>query len=228
VGGVALLASTFAALISGAREAYIFVPLTIGLTVLLDRGVAGVIPAISAVIAMSGVAVAAMIGLPLFQMYRSVGELLVRYSQDAAYGPLAQAISEAPFGLGTGTDTGAARYAMNDPSGFIGLENYFAKAAIELGIAGLIVVICLFLTIIVLGYRAERRMKDDPSLRCCGTSILAFLLVMFVKSFKGWQIDLDPINVYYWLFAGLMLRLPSLAAIMESGLEGQSARGSQS
>ena len=30
---------------------------------------------------------------------------------------------------------------------------------------------------------------------------------MALNSFKGWQIDLDPINVYFWVFAGFLLKL---------------------
>ena len=41
-------------------------------------------------------------------------------------------------------------------------------------------------------------------------AILAFLIIMFLNSFKGWQMDLDPVNVYYWLFVGLLLKMPVL------------------
>jgi hypothetical protein len=28
-----------------------------------------------------------------------------------------------------------------------------------------------------------------------------------LNSFKGWLIDLDPVNVYFWLFAGMLLKM---------------------
>jgi hypothetical protein len=31
---------------------------------------------------------------------------------------------------------------------------------------------------------------------------------MALNSFKGWQMDLDPINVYFWHFTGILFKLP--------------------
>jgi O-antigen ligase len=109
-------------------------------------------------------------------------------------------------------NTGAARYAMSDPNAFIGYENYFAKAVFELGLPGLVLVVSLFLSIIAAGYMSTKRIQL-PALRCSASSLLVFFIIMFANSFKRWQIDLDPVNVYYWLFAGLMLKLPILDSL---------------
>jgi O-antigen ligase len=142
-------------------------------------------------------------------MYGLISSLFSNYAKDIAYGGLMQAIEKAPLGMGTGTNTGAARYAVSDPSVFIGIENYYAKAAVELGIPGLLVVVGLFVVVIVAGLKAHRSIVD-PIYRCCSNALLAFAIVIFLNSFKGWLIDLDPLNIYYWLFAGILLKLSVL------------------
>jgi hypothetical protein len=37
--------------------------------------------------------------------------------------------------------------------------------------------------------------------------VAALLLLTVVSLFKGPYIDLDPLNVYFWLFAGMLLGL---------------------
>jgi hypothetical protein len=39
---------------------------------------------------------------------------------------------------------------------------------------------------------------------------------MALNSFKGWQIDLDPINVYFWVFSGFLLKLGYLDKLSQA------------
>jgi hypothetical protein len=204
-----LLAAALDTLLSGSRGAYIFTPLILTLVFLFDRGVAGLLAAICGAAVLTWTTAGAIFGIALWHMYGVVGGLFSDYARSAAYGGLVQAIAAAPLGMGTGTNTGAARYALADPDAFIGIENYYAKAAYELGIPGLLVVAGLFLTIIFISLKARRKMLT-PNLRCGANALLAFLVAIFLISFKGWQIDLDPVNVYYWLFAGILLKVPIL------------------
>jgi hypothetical protein len=176
---------------------------------LLDQGVPGLLAAICGAAVLTWTAAGAIFGIAFWHMYGVVGGLFSDYARSAAYGGLLQAIATAPLGMGTGTNTGAARYALADPDAFIGIENYYAKAVYELGMPGLLVVAGLFLTIIFISLKARRRMLT-PDLRYGANALLAFLVAIFLISFKGWQIDLDPVNVYYWLFAGILLKLPVL------------------
>jgi O-antigen ligase len=155
------------------------------------------------------IAVTVFVGATFGAMFGLISSLFSSYATDTAYGGLMQAIENAPLGMGTGTNTGAARYAVSDPSGFVGIENYYAKAAVELGIPGLLVVVGLFVVVIVAGFKAHRSIVP-PVYRCCLSALLAFAIVIFLNSFKGWLIDLDPLNVYYWLFAGILLKLSVL------------------
>jgi hypothetical protein len=113
--------------------------------------------------------------------------------------------------MGTGTDTGAARYALGDPNALVGIENFYAKAAYELGVPGLLVVAGLFTAIIIAGVRARAGMKS-PVLRCWASTLVTFFVVILLNSFKGWLVDLDPVNVYFWVFCGMLLKLPILQA----------------
>ena len=209
LGSCALVAAAPDTLLSGSRGAFVFTPLTLALAFLFDQGVPGLLAALCGTAVLSWTAAGAIFGIALWHMYGVVGGLFADYARSAAYGGLVQAIATAPLGMGTGTNTGAARYALADPDAFKGIENYYGKAAYELGMPGLLVVAGLFLTIIFLSLKARRRMVA-PDLRCGANALLAFLVAIFLSSFKGWQIDLDPVNVYYWLFAGVLLKLPVL------------------
>ena len=110
------------------------------------------------------------------------------------------------FGLGTGMNTGAARHAV---AGYVPdhIENWYAKALVEFGPAGLAVLVALMVALIVGGWRALARTEDD-SLRYAGAAIVAFIAVMALHNLKGWQLDLDPINAYFWLFSGFCFDCP--------------------
>jgi len=218
-GGMSLVLAALSTLISGSRAAYVFTPLTLALMFLLDEGLGGLIASMTAVTSLIWAVVVTIFGIALWQMYTLVSDLLRGYAQEVAYGGLMMAIASAPFGMGTGTNTGAARYAADNPGAFHAIENYYAKAAYELGIPGLLIVAGLFVAIIVSGLKERSRMIH-PAARSCADALVAFFITMLVNSLKGWQIDLDPINVYYWLFAGLLLKLPVLEMHILAGQAG--------
>jgi hypothetical protein len=209
VGGCAMAAAIVAAFISGIRAAFIFIPMVLALILLLDQGVSGLVGAIGGSLLLGWAAVTGLFGIALWEMYSFVAALFSHYAGEVAYGGLVQALETAPLGMGTGTNTGAARYALTDPTTLVGIENYYAKAVYELGLPGLVVVAGLFLGVIVLGLKTltEARIPDT---RCWASAIVAFAIVMCLNSFKGWLIELDPVNVYYWIFCGLLLKLPAL------------------
>ena len=197
-----------ASFMSGARAAYVFMPLLIILIYLFEGNFSGALK-VAVIVPIGLLGAMSLAGIDPYMMFDMVSELFVDYSVDIAQKGLLDAISMAPFGTGTGMNTGAARYGFDNPLDFIGIENYYAKAVIELGVVGLIVVVSIFFVLFKYGYREHRRMQS-PGLRSCSAAFLAFIITMALNSFKGWQIDLDPINVYFWVFAGFMLKLPYL------------------
>jgi len=203
-----LVLDVLACLTSGARSAFVYLPLLMTLIVLLDRRASAVMfggaPAIA--LALSGVM---LLGVDLPVLFDMVLGLGGNYASEIAYGALTSAIYQWPLGEGTGVNTGPARYAFSDMASFEALENYYAKAVHELGLPGLIAVMGLFSSLIVAGFRV-RGALGDPRLRSAAAALLAFLITMSINCFKGWQLDLDPINVYMWLFAGMLLKLAAL------------------
>jgi hypothetical protein len=202
--GILILDLT-AGMLSGSRGAFIFIPLLLGMTVLLDRKVRAVVVFLPVVTPATVVAAAGLGFRPLFD---HVYGLFGHYARDAAYGGLLTALERGPFGAGTGTNTGPARYAVADPGAFEAIESYYAKAAYELGLPGLMLIVLMFGWIIWSGWRVTRQVGDE--LRPCAAALTAFALCIALNSFKGWQLDLDPINVYFWVFAGILSRIAGL------------------
>jgi O-antigen ligase len=148
---------------------------------------------------------------PLFDL---IAGLFQDYAVGAAYGGLVESLTTSWFGHGTGTNTGSARYALERPEFFRAIENYYAKAAYELGALGLLLLVAVFVALLVLGSRILRRLRD-PGLHASAAALLAFLIVAMLYSFKTWLLDLDPVNVYFWLFAGVLTCLPALDRLSE-------------
>jgi len=198
------------ALLTGARSAFIFVPLLLFLVFGLDRGLIGLLQAIALAGGMLGGAFL-LLSMRAVGLFEHVADLFVTYAQGTAYGLLVQALVSAPLGSGTGTNTGPARYALSDPGSFFALENYYAKAVYELGIPGLMLILALFGALIWQGFRLRWQLQD-PALRPYAAALLGFFVTIALNSFKGWLMDLDPINVNFWIFAGVMAKLSDFDA----------------
>ncbi len=212
LAGGALVVTTLASFLSGARYAFASVPLLLGLMLALDRGIAGLARGVTYTACVLFAALA-ILGIGGGALYEHVAELGVDYAEGTAYGSLMQALVAAPLGAGTGTSTGAARHAFGEPDAspesYLVFENYYAKAAYELGVPGLLVVIALYLALGFVGFRSHRLVRTGP-LRACSAALVSFLLVVMLMGLKGYLIDLDPINVYFWIFAGVLAKLPLL------------------
>lgn len=203
-----LALDVIACLTCGVRSAFVYLPLMMALIVLLDRSPGAVTLALAPAVALA-VGAVMLLGVDFSVLYYMVWGLTGHYATELAYGALASSISQWPLGEGTGVNTGAARYAFADMESFIAIENYYAKAVHELGVAGLLVVAGLFASLIAAGSRVRSTLRDT-GLHSFAAALLAFIITMSITSLKGWQLDLDPINVYFWVFAGAMLKLPAL------------------
>lgn len=212
VGLVGLIA--LASALSGARAALLSMPLMLLAMLLL----VGVRPrTLLASAAAAGVAVVATVGVlgagirPLFQ------DLLQHASDEFGINTrdgFAFALDRGLTGLGTGVDTVSARYALPEVNPFAALgggfrESWWVKSLLELGVAGLVTTACLLGAILVVGLRTRRGLRD-PRLRSVSAGILALVGFIVVYNFKGSYLDLDPMNVLFWLLVGVLLRLPAL------------------
>lgn len=113
---------------------------------------------------------------------------------------------ESVLGNGLGRATNAARMF-----GKIRLiETYHPKVTYEIGIPGLICVLWLYTSLTIETFKSFRATKD-PNLRGYCASMWVF--VLFISYFPYYYpLDVDPVNVYYWLAAGIALKIPHIDA----------------
>lgn len=208
--GVCITASA----LSGARGALVFIPLLLVATAFLDQrltGIVGIVVGVPVII----LTALHLGGLDPQLTYGATGALVTEYSKEIVYENIINAFLQHPLGTGTGMNTGAARHAFSsDTRAYTQLsffESYYAKAMVELGFIGLPAALAVFLTIIVKGLGALRALKDK-GLRGAAAALVAFFVVITIHSGKGWQVDYDPINVYFWIFAGILFKLTALDA----------------
>ena len=199
--------------LSGARGALVFIPLLLVVMALLDRRLSGIL---GVVISIPVMILAALHfgGLDPTIVFGETSKLVTSYSSDLVIGNVIEAFHRYPLGAGTGMNTGAARHAYaSEEQAFsvipYWVETYYAKAIVELGFIGLVVVCVMFIVIIVKGFAVLSSLKDI-ALRSCASALLGFLIVIAVHSGKGWQIDYDPLNIYFWIFVGILFKLNTL------------------
>jgi hypothetical protein len=204
-----------AGVFSGARQSFIFIPLMIVAMNLLDGRVKGLV-ASALVLPFVLIAALAIGGLDPLNLLNSTERLAGHYSNEFFLRSPAMALDEFPLGTGTGMDTGAARYAFPNSerpwldSLDFNIESYYVKSIVELGALGFLAVLGLLCAVAIEALRIRRALAL-PALKSAAAAYGAFAIIMIINSIKGWQLDSDPINVYYWLFAGMLCKLPALA-----------------
>jgi hypothetical protein len=108
------------------------------------------------------------------------------------------------FGRGLGRATNSARSL-----GEVNLiETYFPKLMYEIGPVGLFLFLLLATTLTVGTFKAYRQLKDKY-LRGIGATLWTFIFFISYNTYY-YPLDVDPVAVYYWFVAGLILKLPEL------------------
>jgi hypothetical protein len=199
-----------AALTSGARGALAFVPLLLIVILLIDGRLnissLGVFAALAAGLAL-------MVALVGASASGTVSDLITNARiqiHSVFITGLREALHHIWLGSGTGSDTNAARYVSGAFSATGGWqESYLAKTILELGIVGLALVATVFGSIIVRGLRIRRRLRD-PGLIPMASAILGLMIWGIVYTVKAQYLDFDPLNLYFWLFTGILFKLAVL------------------
>jgi hypothetical protein len=203
-----------AGLLSGARGNFVFIPFLLALIYVLDARITGGVAALVLLPAFL-LAVLWFAGYDPLEIFGATQTLMGDYSAGLVLPSLTESVQKFPMGLGTGMNTGPARYVLSPAElsaiSAFGYESYYAKAVVELGIPGFFVVLALFAAVIFYGFKAHLAVRDRR-LQSCSAALLAFLALISVHGLKGWLIDMDPVNVLFWLFAGMLLKLPVLAS----------------
>jgi len=106
------------------------------------------------------------------------------------------------LGAGLGTATNSTR--MFGPVSFI--ETFHAKLIYEIGYLGTLIFMIFVTHLSITTYQDYRSLRD-PSLRSFASGFWVFILI--ISYFPYWYpLDTDPVAVYYWLFAGVIFKLP--------------------
>ena len=191
---------------TGARQSYVAVP-AMALLALLMAG-----PGRRELALMASLATVGLVTLVVWPTALEVLKLLPAHFAVEARTAWNELAGSGPFhrmGHGTGWDTPAAwRYGATDQSRYV--ENWYAKAALELGFFGLAAVAIVMASLSVRLLTSVRRMAARE--RRLAAPVVAMLLVTVATLFKGPVIDWAPLDVYFWLLAGMVLALSQLPA----------------
>jgi len=105
-------------------------------------------------------------------------------------------------GLGRATNSGRAlaKTAL--------VETYYPKLIYEIGLIGTFAFLAVVTTLTMQTFKAYRSVRDR-TLRSYGASFWFYVLFISYNTYY-YPLDVDPVSVYYWFFAGVLLRLPVL------------------
>lgn len=207
---VAMILLFAASVLSGSRGNWLFTPLLFLMILLIDAKLSRLaVGIVFGPVMMLATLYAA--GFDIFLLFESTAGLTQEYGRDLVIPDLIRALTNNPLGSGTGVNTGGATNVMSEieRATTVMTEGYYAKAIIELGIPGLALLLMIIASVILFGLNLRHQLRD-PKARSCAAAITAFLIIIALHSFKGWLVDLDPINVWYWILVGILFALPGL------------------
>jgi hypothetical protein len=110
------------------------------------------------------------------------------------------------FGLGgLGDATSGARRLTNADQL---IETFSVKLLYEMGLLGFLAFMAVVTLVTILTFKAYRQLKNSS---LGHWALCVWIFILFI-SYNPWYYPLtvDPVNVYYWLFAGILLKLPEL------------------
>ena len=209
VGLVSLVAVMIMAVVSGQRIALVLVPVVLGVLVVLTGQIKNL---------KRFLPIGVLLGLILTYLVTTnpavvtgrVDSLMSRWQASPPQQFIAEQFDqvlreqEGIFGRGVGRATNSARTFANTTL----IETYHPKVIYELGPIGLIAVLSLYTVLTVTTFRVYRKTKDK-SLRGYAASMWVFILFISYWPFY-YPLDVDPVAVYYWLAAGIVLKIPEL------------------
>jgi hypothetical protein len=200
VGGAALLGTVVMAVLCGQRIALMLVPAMIVLQLFTTGQVANLKRFIPIGVGLALVLTVAIISNPAVVQER-LDSAVSRWNAS----PFHNVTKGASFlGKGLGRATNSAR-AMGETEL---IETYYPKVIYEIGPMGAILFVTLVTTLTIACFRAQRSVKDK-NLRGIGASLWTYVLFISYNTYY-YPLDVDPVAVYYWFFAGVVLRLPYL------------------
>jgi hypothetical protein len=202
-----------AGLLTGARLAFLFLPLL----VLLLRWCTGgsLLRALGGCLGITLLSLT-LLGVEVGALVRHLLEVARAEFRFVVVDGFTRAWSVRWLGLGAGADATAARYAFADRERWQAVdgvwhEGWFVRAWLELGVVGLALVLVVY-GAVAAALAGRVRRGTDASARALTGAVLALLIWALLIGLKGQSLDLDPLNMYVWLFAGVAVRVAGGAA----------------
>lgn len=227
VVGMVSLGFTFVlSVISGQRIALALVPTVIGILLVLTGQVANLKRFIPIAIGLGVVLAGAAISNPAVVEER-IASLQGRWGAsppDEFIGhQLEFSIAHAGLlGKGLGRATNSARMFGQTKL----IETWFPKVIWEVGLLGFILFMLLMTIITWQSFKTYRSIKNK-SLRDYGAAFWVFVLFISYNTYY-YPLDVDPVNLYYWIMAGAIFRLPELdrqEKLLEAAQEAENDNG---
>lgn len=133
---------------------------------------------------------------------------------------VAQAMAN-PGGLGLGTATIGARHFS--PPGTVRLvESYFGVLATEMGLLGLGAFLILAVMVVALLVRGRAWMRQAPGLPIWNALFVQSMLTVALMPVST-GVDAIPMNLYFWFFVGLAIKMADLERLRLSAQGGPGA-----
>lgn len=108
------------------------------------------------------------------------------------------------LGKGIGRATNSARIFGET----LLIETWFPKVFYEIGPIGLAGFLIFVTSLTIITFKAYKKLRE-PHLRSFAASF--WLFILFISYNPYWYpLDTDPVAVYYWFFAGVLLKLPQI------------------
>ncbi|MEI1377594.1 hormogonium polysaccharide biosynthesis protein HpsL [Nostoc sp. UHCC 0926] len=210
VVGLGSLVTVFInAVISGQRIALALVPTCFGILLLLTGQIANLKRFIPIGIGLAIVLGIAMVTNPVVVQERTES-FTGRWEASPPQDFIVQQFEEnwknvdGPLGSGLGRATNSARVMGSTKL----VETYYPKVLYEVGILGVLAFLGLVTSLTIIGFKTYRSIKNR-NFRSYGAALWVFILFISYNTYY-YPLDVDPVAVYYWFFAGVLFKLPEL------------------
>ncbi|MEH1941436.1 MAG: hormogonium polysaccharide biosynthesis protein HpsL [Nostoc sp.] len=209
VGLGSLVAVFINAVISGQRIALALVPTCFGILLLLTGQIGNLKRFIPIGVGLAFVLGIAMVANPAVVQERTES-FTSRWDASPPQDFIVQQFEEnwknvdGPLGSGLGRATNSARVMGKTKL----VETYYPKVLFEVGIVGVLAFLSLVTSLTIIGFKTYRSIKNR-NFRSYGAALWVFILFISYNTYY-YPLDVDPVAVYYWFFAGVLFKLPEL------------------
>ncbi|MBF2067572.1 MAG: hypothetical protein IGS39_24610 [Calothrix sp. C42_A2020_038] len=111
---------------------------------------------------------------------------------------------DGPIGSGLGRATNSAR-AMGETKL---IETYYPKVLHEVGIFGVLAWLGFVTSLTIICFQTSRKIKNR-NFRSYAATMWVFILFISYNTYY-YPLDVDPVAVYYWFGAGILMKLPEV------------------